>query len=182
MAVVQSMFSYKILLPLGIILILLYSLQDSNNFIKIGGIIKDYMGIFNGSKIQIVFFFGIPILFATSFVQLRDFEQEVFDTLYVVVTILITMFFSILTVLAGYRSMGDEQWKKVLNETRCSILFELVVCVFITIYSFVFQMLICIISGIIEIIMSWFLYYMIFILILNAFIVIKRYKILSESA
>lgn len=180
MAAVQSMFSYKILLPLGIVLILLYSLQDSNNFIKVGGILKDYIGIFNGSKMQIAFFFGIPLLFATSFAQLRDFEQEVLDTLYVVVTILITMFFSILTVLAGYRSIGDEQWKKVLNETRCSILFELVLCVFITIYSFIFQMFMNSVSGITETIMSWILYYMIFVLILNMFVVIKRYKILSE--
>ena len=79
---------------------------------------KEHVKIFGGSKLQILFFFGVPVLFATSFVQLSDFNQDAFNTLYVVITILITMFFSILTVLAGYKNEEDEQYEIVLKETR----------------------------------------------------------------
>ena len=90
---------------------------------------KEHVKIFGGSKLQILFFFGVPVLFATSFVQLSDFNQDAFNTLYVVITILITMFFSILTVLAGYKNEEDEQYEIVLKETRSSILFELIVSI-----------------------------------------------------
>lgn len=82
---------------------------------------KEHVKIFGGSKLQILFFFGVPVLFATSFVQLSDFNQDAFNTLYVVITILITMFFSILTVLAGYKNEEDEQYEIVLKETRSSM-------------------------------------------------------------
>jgi hypothetical protein len=141
---------------------------------------KEHVKIFGGSKIQILFFFGVPILFATSFVQLGVFNQDAFNTLYVVITILITMFFSILTVLAGYEKREDEEYKVVLKETKCSILFELIICIYITIYTFVFQMIEGLIDYVINIMLSWILYYAIFFLLLNMFIVVKRYKILDE--
>lgn len=181
MKILLSIFSYKILLPIGLLLIILYSLQKVNNFIKIRGIMKEHIKIFGGSKIQILFFFGLPVLFATSFVQLRAFNQEAFNTLYVVITILLTMFFSILTVLAGYKNEDDEEYKIVLKETRSSILFELIVCIYITIYSFVFQMIIDVVNQSVKAVLSWLLYYMIFFLLLNMFIVIKRYKVLDET-
>lgn len=90
------------------------------------------------------------------------------------------MFFSILTVLAGYKNEEDEQYEIVLKETRSSILFELIVSIYITIYAFVFQMVIDVIDLVVKSILSWILYYMIFFLLLNMFIVIKRYKILDE--
>ena len=139
MKVLQTIISYRVLLPIGLLLIIIYSFQRVNNFIKIRGIMKEHVKIFGGSKLQILFFFGVPVLFATSFVQLSDFNQDAFNTLYVVITILITMFFSILTVLAGYKNEEDEQYEIVLKETRSSILFELIVSIYITIYAFVFQ-------------------------------------------
>ena len=180
MKVLQTIISYRVLLPIGLLLIIIYSFQRVNNFIKIRGIMKEHVKIFGGSKLQILFFFGVPVLFATSFVQLSDFNQDAFNTLYVVITILITMFFSILTVLAGYKNEKDEQYEIVLKETRSSILFELIVSIYITIYAFVFQMVIDVIDLVVKSILSWILYYMIFFLLLNMFIVIKRYKILDE--
>jgi hypothetical protein len=141
---------------------------------------KEHIKIFGGSKIQILFFFGVPILFATSFVQLGVFNQDAFNTLYVVITILITMFFSILTVLAGYENREDEEYRIVLKETRSSILFELIVSIYITIYTFIFQMIEGMINHVVNVMLSWILYYLIFFLLLNMFIVIKRYKILDE--
>ena len=180
MKTLQGVFSYRVLLPIGLLLIVIYSLQKVNNFIKIRGIMKEHIKIFGGSKIQILFFFGVPVLFATSFVQLSVFIKNAFDTLYVVITILITMFFSILTVLTGYEKKKDEQYEIVLKETKSSILFELIVSIDIAIYAFIYQMISEVIHSIVKTILSWILYYMIFFLLLNMFIVIKRYKILDE--
>lgn len=180
MQILQNLCSYKVLLPLAIILIILYSIQRINNFIGLRGMVKEYIKIFNGSKIQISFFFGIPFLLATSFVQLGGFSESKFNTLYVVMTMMITMLFSILTVLTGYRKDQDEEYKIVLKETKSIILFELILSIFIIIYAFIFQMSIEKMHEIIMGLLNWILYYLISFDLLNLFIVIKRYKKLDD--
>lgn len=180
MTFLENIFSYKLLLPVGIILVVLYSIQKNSNFIRIRGIFSQYMGIFNGSFVQICFFFGVPILFAISFAQLSEPDQSTFDTMYVVVSILITMFFSVLTILTGENRQKSEEYKQVLNETINCILFEIVVSIFILAYGFIFQMLLNLIpTSFVDIFASIF-YYMIFFLLLNLFIIVKRFKILND--
>lgn len=181
MNIITNLFSYKVLLPIGIVLVILYSTQKYNNFIRIRGVFTQYISIFNDSIIQIAFFFGVPVLFALSFAQLSELDQSTFDTMYVVVSILITMFFSVLTILTGDNGNRSDGYKKVLNETINCILFEIVVSIFILAYGFVFQMLLKQLpDGWIEIGASIF-YYMIFFLLLNMFIIVKRFKMLNEN-
>lgn len=176
----KTLFSYKILLPIGIILVVFYLIQRNNNFIRIKGIFKQYISIFEKSFFQISFFFGVPIFFALSFVQLSETEQSTFDTMYVVVSILITMFFSVLTMLTGDNSNRSETYKKVLNETINCILFEIVVSILILVYGFVFQMLLMQIPDILVDICASIFYYMIFFMLLNMFIIVKRFKMLND--
>lgn len=176
-----NVFSYKVLLPIGVILVILYSMQKNNNFIRIRGIFKQYLSVFNGSIIQKAFFFGVPIFFALSFAQLGEPDQDTFDTMYVVVSILITMFFSVLTMLTGDNSKRNETYKNVLNETINCILFEIVVSIFILAYGFVFQMLLEKIPEVWVDVFASVFYYMIFFLLLNMFIIVKRFKMLNEN-
>lgn len=180
MRILQIIFSYKFLLPLGILIIILYSLQKVNNFISVRGMLKEYIKIFKGSKMQLLFFFGIPILFATSFVQLCFFTDSGFSTLYVVMTMVITMLFSILTVLSGYQNNINDDYKKVLKETKCSIIFELTVVIFIILFAFIFQLCINVLSSNVILVLNWLLYYGIFFALLNLFVIMKRYRILDD--
>ena len=63
MKVLQNFFSYRVLLPIGLLLIVIYSFQKVNNFIKIRGIVKEHVKIFGGSKIQILFYFSLECRF-----------------------------------------------------------------------------------------------------------------------
>lgn len=176
-----NIFSYKVLLPVGVILVILYSIQKNNNFIRIRGVFTQYLSIFNKSIIQIAFFFGVPILFAFSFAQLSEIDQSTFETMYVVVSILITMFFSVLTMLTGDNTKRSNTYKCVLNETINCILFEIVVSIFILAYGFIFQMLLEQIPDAWVDICVGIFYYMIFFLLLNMFIIVKRFKMLNEN-
>lgn len=181
MNIITNLFSYKVLLPIGIVLVILYSTQKYNNFIRIRGVFTQYLSIFNKSIYQISFFFGVPVLFALSFAQLSEPDQSTFDTMYVVVSILITMFFSVLTMLTGDTGGRNDIYRKVLNETINCILFEIVVSIFILAYGFIFQMLLEQIPDVLVDICASVFYYMIFFLLLNMFIIVKRFKMLNDN-
>lgn len=181
MDVLLNLFSYKVLLPIGVVLVVLYSTQKYNNFIRIRGILAQYFSIFDKSVFQIAFFIGVPALFAISFAQLAIPQQTTFDTMYVVVSILITMFFSVLTMLTGDNSKRNERYKDVLNETINCILFEIVVSIFILAYGFIFQMLMRKIPASLISVCTCVFYYMIFFLLLNMFIIVKRFKMLNDN-
>lgn len=179
--IIQTLFSYRFLIPLGIIFIVLYFIRQNNNFIRIRGLFKDYINIFGESKIQAAFFFGVPVLFAVSSCQLHLIDDDSFDTIYVVVTILITLFFSVLTVLLGKEQKSNEKYKRVLEQTVSTLLLEIIMCIYIVLFSFVYQMLRTCLSDTLNIILSGILYYFLFFMCLNLFIVVKRFKILIDT-
>lgn len=141
MKVIRLIFSYKLLLPIGIIILLVYIFQHNNNYIRIRGLFKEYLNIFDGSKLQVLFFFGVPSIFALAFVQMGEFTENSFSTIYVVDTILITMFFSVLTVLLEKEKNENEVYLVVLHQTISIILFEIVMCMYTVLYAFIYQII-----------------------------------------
>ena len=182
MQVFKLLTSYKVLIPLGVFIILIYYIRRNSNFIRIRGLFGEYIKIFNGAKEQIAFFFGIPLLFSIAFVQIGDLDNDVFNTIYVVSTILITMFFSVLTVLLGKDKKKDSQYSLVLKQTISTLLFEIIQCIYCVLFSFVFQMIKEYLCNVIKTVLSGCLYYIIFFMLLNMFIVVKRFKILIDTA
>lgn len=178
MKIIQFVISYKVLLPTGIVILLGYVLKSNSNYIRIRGLFKEYVNIFEGSKFQIVFFFGIPMLFALSFVQLGEFTENSFNTIYVVATIFITMFFSVLTVLLGKEKNYNTEYFIVLHQTINTILFEIVMCIYTVLYSFIFQIIRNLLDTKFNKILSFGLFYILFFMVLNMFVVVKRFKVL----
>lgn len=181
MQVFKLVISYKVLLLVGVLIIFAYYIRRNSNFIRIRGLFKEYVKIFNGAKEQIAFFFGVPFIFAIAFAQIGDLEDASFNTIYVVSTILITMFFSVLTVLLGKDRNKDNQYALVLKQTISTLLFEIIQCIYCVLFSFVFQMVKEYLSEILRTILSGCLYYMIFFMLLNMFIVVKRFKVLIDT-
>ncbi len=181
MKVIRLIFSYKLLLPIGIIILLVYIFQHNNNYIRIRGLFKEYLNIFDGSKLQVLFFFGVPSIFALAFVQMGEFTENSFSTIYVVDTILITMFFSVLTVLLEKEKNENEVYLVVLHQTISIILFEIVMCMYTVLYAFIYQIIRGFLNVILNTILSFGLFYILFFMVLNMFIVIKRFKILIET-
>lgn len=181
MQVFKLVISYKVLLPVGVLIIFAYYIRRNSNFIRIRGLFNEYVKIFNGAKEQIAFFFGVPLIFAIAFAQIGDLEDASFNTIYVVSTILITMFFSVLTVLLGKDRNKDNQYTVVLKQTISTLLFEIIQCIYCVLFSFVFQMVKEYLSEILRTILRGCLYYMIFFMLLNMFIVVKRFKVLIDT-
>ena len=178
---VRFFLSYKVLLPIGCLIIVVYSIRKIDNFIKLNDVIKEHIRIFKGAKSQILFFFGTPMLFATAFVQLKYMDEMAINNLYVVITIVITMLFSILTVISTNGDDCSQQKRQVLKETRASITFELVISMMLAIYAFIYGVLQSVLGDKIRLILAWLLYYIVFVVMLNMFIVIKRFVKLGET-
>lgn len=84
-------------------------------------------------------------------------------------------------MLTGDNCERSNEYKNVENETINCILFEIIVSIVILVYGFVFQMLLKKIPNVWVEICAGVFYYMIFFLILNMFIIVKRFKLLNEN-
>ena len=186
---------FDILFFLGIILILVALLQKNSNFLDVRKIICQHLSIFSKSPLQVVAIFGAPLLIAIAAAATHPLTVEIVNNLNVVLSILISMFFAMLSILASLNLKSTDQSKvedvtlirdaknynKVLKQTNNAILFESVLAILLLIVSFS-QLFIGSFDSTLKLkIISAFVYYLTLVLILNIFVVIKRTKELLDS-
>ena len=173
------------LLVLPIAILAIYFTKKNNNFFDIRNIFRQHISIFNGNMVQLFVFFAIPLMLATGVTRIRLVDEKIISNLNIILSIFISMFFAMLSILCSISINNDkisEKKKLLFNETINSILFECVISVSLLIISFAifildsydFSRLLCAISLLV--------YYLLFVIILNIFIIIKRLsKLLSMS-
>lgn len=186
---------FDILFFLGIILILVALLQKNSNFLDVRKIVRQHLSIFSKSPLQVVAIFGAPLLIAIAAAATHPLTVEIVNNLNVVLSILISMFFAMLSILASLSLKSTDQSKvedvtlirnaknynKVLKQTNNAILFESVLAILLLIVSFS-QLFIGSFDSTLKLkIISAFVYYLTLALILNIFVVIKRTKELLDS-
>lgn len=186
---------FDILFFLGIILILVALLQKNSNFLDVRKIVRQHLSIFSKSPLQVVAIFGAPLLIAIAAAATHPLTVEIVNNLNVVLSILISMFFAMLSILASLSLKSTDQSKvedvtlirdaknynKVLTQTNNAILFESVLAILLLIVSFS-QLFIGSFDSTLKLkIISAFVYYLTLVLILNIFVVIKRTKELLDS-
>ena len=186
---------FDIMFFLGVFIILIALVQSNSNFLDIREIIRQHFSVFLKSPLQLGAVFGAPLLIAIAGAAERPLTTEIVDNLNVVLAILISMFFAMLSVLSSlnFRSTnrseidditlvrGAEKYNKLLNQTINAILFESVLAILLLIISFSQLFL-----GDFELalrlrIMSIVVYYLTLVLVMNIFVVIKRIKELLNS-
>ena len=78
------------------------------------------------------------MFFAIGIVQIRCADKEILNNLNVVLSILIAMFFSVLSILCSIdgKTKGDK-YRQLLIETFTTTVFEILICLLLLLISFI---------------------------------------------
>ncbi|MCQ4638574.1 hypothetical protein NE619_17740 [Anaerovorax odorimutans] len=155
-------------------------------------IIKKHLDCFNSkngktSYVSIFLYFVIPLFLAIAVLRIRNIDTNVINLLTIIVSILTTMFFTLLTLILDMRgkvkasreyNAGDASLSlKLLKEVYYSIMFEILLSVAILIMCFVelFAQQFYWLCGLV-------IYYISFVVLTNLFIVLKRiFKVIDKD-
>lgn len=179
-------------LYLAISIIICLVCWKEKEFIDITGVIKKYIiTIFNqGNKKLMAFLLMLPLLLAQTVNYSCVINYDILNIITVIISILTSMLFTFLALLNQHKIKEDvDASKKVLlkeitNETKIIINYEIFLCVFILICCFLapitfalrpwlyFGKVGCISA---KTITSNFIYFLLFHMVLNLLIIVKRY-------
>ncbi|MDO4468393.1 MAG: hypothetical protein Q4C84_00965 [Bacillota bacterium] len=131
------------------------------------------------SKIAIILYFGIPLLLAVAVMQIRIIDDSAINIITIIISILTSMFFTLLTLILDMREKvkGNMQYDaseaaistKILKETYYSIMFEILISIVILILCFIELF-----AKTFNRIESFVIYYLTFVMIINLFMILKR--------
>lgn len=183
-AIIKFATSPSVLFAISIFTLLVYALRGGTNFLNIKRVFSDYLNIFNEAKFHLLVFWGTPLLLAAGLVQITTIDNNLSNTLIVFQSILISAFLAMLSILISKQSVQNqsELYATVLKETASVVLLEMILCVIsvmLSIATIFFNTTLCPLA--LQII-SAVNYYIVFVVILNLLIIIKRIKALIDNA
>lgn len=192
METIKILFSPKILLLISLLFLVMGRYVFKKKYLNCFDIIKKHIECFRGlnnriSKVSIFLYFIIPLLIALSLAQIRIIDDAVINILTIIVSILTSMFFTLLTLILDMRkrirgskkyNAGDADLStKILKEVYYSIMFEILVSVVILLLCFIELF-----SKQYSFIDSLLIYYFTFVLLTNLFMILKRvYKVIDKD-
>ncbi|MCI8950050.1 MAG: hypothetical protein HFG49_08415 [Lachnospiraceae bacterium] len=184
MDIVKVLVTPKGLLIISFCILIIGKIIFHKDYLSCFSIIKHHMDCFrmeNGhiSKMSLLLYYFIPLLLAISLIQIRILDDTVVNLITIIISILTAMFFTLLTLILDMRARirtdhnynaGDASLStKLLKETYYSLMFEILISIAILIMCFVElfakQYSCC---------ASLIIYYLVFILLLNMFMILKR--------
>lgn len=131
------------------------------------------------SKRAFLFYYIVPIFFAISITGIRKLDDDVLNILTVIISILTSLFFTLLTLILETKAKNSEDksyssgdaklLQNILKETYYSIMFEILVSVVLLIFCFLELF-----AGEYSWASSCLIYYMTFIILINMFIILKK--------
>lgn len=166
---------------LSAIVLLFATTRKNNNFFDVQHIIKSHLNIFKDSKFQYVIFYGVPFLLSTGTLLQQFVNEDLLGHIIIVISIFMSMLFAMLSTITSLnQKTKDEFYLKLVNETHMSILFEAILCIGVLIISFTLlfsNITNCFVLGI----FSFILYYLIYTIMLQVFILVKRISVLLRE-
>lgn len=178
--IIEFILSPFFLLTLSGIILLLNFARKNNNFFDVRKVFVDQLQIFKNAKGQVFVFYGVPVLLALGVANYKLIDKDVVGNIVIVLSIIISMLFAMLSLLAGF-SKDDKHYKQVLKETFNTVIFESVLCIFALMAAFAVLFVGNIETIWVKYCISFTIYYLIFTILLNIFIVIKRVKSLFDN-
>lgn len=176
-----------ILFVISVSLIIFALIQKNSNFMDVRSIIKKHLSVFKGSPLQFFVLFIVPFLLAIASVEIKTVNESIINNLNVVLAILFSMFFAMLSILSSFPSKltteieeqtgekrTDTLYVKILGESFNSVLFECILCILTLVCSCSVLFFGYYEQGIILTVISVILYYLFFVMVLNSFVIIKR--------
>lgn len=134
-----------LLVAVSVILICGSLLQKNESYFNLRSVIQRHFGLFKNCKSQYIVFYGFPLLLSVGLAMLYETNNSFFSELNVILSILISILFAILSILCGYdySSVADERQKKnaktVLRDIVNAIVFTAALSVFLLLYGLVFS-------------------------------------------
>lgn len=171
-----------ILCIIGGLVLLLSLLPKNSNFLDIRSIFAQHFKVFKGNWLQFVSIFIVPTLFSIGIVQVRCIDKEILSNLNIVLSILIAMFFSVLSILSAFdgRTRGNK-YQQLLIETFTTTIFEVIICLLLLLISFIVLFIGIFEETVILKTVSGIIYYLTIVAILNILVIIKRIKVLFDN-
>lgn len=184
-----------ILLYISLGLICCALLQKNSNFLDIRKVFADHFAIFDNSPLQKIVIFIVPFLLSISAISTQLLTKDIVNNLNIVLSILISMFFAILSILSSFtykstdpKTVTDvslrkkaEKYNKLLKQTFNAVIFESVLSIVVLILSFA-QLFSNDFSETWKLkVISLIVYYLALVIVFNILVVIKRMKSLFET-
>ena len=184
-----------ILLYISLGLICCALLQKNSNFLDIRKVFADHVAIFDNSPLQKFVIFIVPFLLSISAISTQLLTKDIVNNLNIVLSILISMFFAILSILSSFtykstdpKTVTDvslrkkaEKYNKLLKQTFNAVIFESVLSIVVLILSFA-QLFSNDFSETWKLkVISLIVYYLALVIVFNILVVIKRMKSLFET-
>lgn len=183
----KSYFLPLVLYVVSASLIIFALIQKNSNFMDVRAIIRKHLSVFRGSPLQRFVLFIVPFFLAVASVVIKPVNESIINNLNVVLAILVSMFFAMLSILSSFptklnseleerpgEKRTDELYVKILGESFNSVLFECILCILTLVCSFSVLFFGYYEQGIILTVISVILYYLFFVMVLNSFVIIKR--------
>lgn len=173
-----------IIVPAFLLCVLLC--RKRNSFFNVTEIIKDHFSIFSECKGQYITFLFLPSIIAIGLTGKHNLNDDIINTINVIISILAAMFFSILAIIATDRSLDSDKEKQtnrnniiLLKQTFNSVMLEIINCVFILIFTTLYNS----ISNIpyLNRIISFLVYFLLIITLVNIFMILKRLKTIFDN-
>ena len=167
-----------VLFILALIILLVYVFKAGTNYLNIGKIFKDYISIFSNAKKHLWIFWGVPVLLSGALVQVTVLTSGLAENLCVFLSILVSAFFAMLSILVSKDAtkQASKLYEQVLKETASTVLLEIVLCMVSLVISLSIIFLDTSMTQWVQVIISLFEYYLLFAMLLNMLILIKRFK------
>lgn len=176
-----------ILIIIAIIPVLFSFHNEHKSFFNIKTVIKEHLKIFKDCKSQYLIFYGSPLLLSVGLAFIYDAQDNFYDNLSVIISIILSMLFAVLAILTNYdfseksdddqnRTTTHEKVLKIVNETTDSIMFETMICVFLLIYGMIVVIVrdVMPLNVIVNKILTGISCFLFTVLLLDLLIVVKR--------
>lgn len=167
-----------LLFAISALLLLIYLLRTGNNVLDIRNIISQHFDIIKIDIFTLIVFIVIPITISIGCVLVGTIDEKILNTINVVLPINIGLQFQIIGVICSLNN-GNKDYEKIKEQTFNEVMFESVISIITLIISIVLTCVdITTIGQIVSCIISFCVYYLLFNVILNTFIVLKRFNFL----
>ncbi len=181
---------YILIAFVGVLLFSRYVLKLG--YIKCFDIIKQHINTFKTERgkwlvLPIFIYCVFPLIISGALVTIRKIDKDAINVITVIISILTSMLFTLLTITISMKgSIKDNKTKSsaeiklfntLLLETYYAIMFEIFVCIIV-----LFMCFINLFSALSSCVESFIMYYLIFTMVINLMIVLKRIFKISEQS
>lgn len=177
-SVIEIVWNPATLFFVAVVILLISALKKNNSFFNVRSIFRDQFALFKDSPFQYFVFYFVPLLLAVGSTMLKCIDDTILDNFNIVLSIIISMLFTFISILTSKDKLSG-MGETVKYETINTALFEVVLCVIALLISNIYLFGGIFDAPIASVIVSTALYYLMFTILLQLFVILKRIKSLS---